>query len=95
VAAGNRFDTEMRDPQSRKPLFLMQRCISALRMAFDKVPGPLRAKDAALHFAAYGCMSVLKSAFAGKTLLMTSVATIHASRNRIGCSLESVMQAAF
>jgi hypothetical protein len=52
VAAGNGFDTEMRDPQSRKPLFLMQRCISALRMAFDKVPGPLRAKDAALHFAA-------------------------------------------
>jgi hypothetical protein len=33
----------------KKPLFLMHLFISDSRIALDNVPGPLRAKDAALH----------------------------------------------
>jgi hypothetical protein len=46
-AKPERFFREILYP--KKPLFLMHLCISASRIALDKVPGPLRAKDAALH----------------------------------------------
>jgi hypothetical protein len=61
----------------------MHLCISALRIAFDKVPGPLRAKEAALHFCAKGWVSLLKSATAGAAALTASTKTSNPACKRI------------